>query len=340
MCNTKFSDNVKEKKMEITENAIVDGMPESVYHNDPTPLAMDGFAEYTSLSSTVGLAIVEKTEIEARMKINRFNPDLVSKSTKSMDLGSIIHDKVLLGGKTKNLYEVVPFTDFRTKDAKQRRDDLISRDIIPLADNQKTKDMLSNVTTMETRLREQLSEHKEFSGLMEKGEGEQSAFYFDEKLGIWKRARIDWLDQKYPDIIWDYKTTALDIKQWINTELWKQKYIQAPHYMNVFNGIKKTKAKFGFIVQSTNAPFNIEVVVIDETFLEEVVKRYDLAQTKFANCLKTGVWKGTSGYTIHATPPPWILQSWDIDQLTEDNEKRMNEQHQEPEDNSELLQAG
>jgi hypothetical protein len=61
--------------MQITKNCIINGMPEDVYHNDPTPLSAEGFAEYTSLSSSVGKTIVEKTEIEARMEINRFNPD-------------------------------------------------------------------------------------------------------------------------------------------------------------------------------------------------------------------------------------------------------------------------
>lgn len=330
--------------MQITENCIINGMPEDAYHADPTPTEREGFAEYTSLSSSVALAIVEETELEARMKINRFNPkEKEEANSDAVNLGSIVHDKVLLGDAGKPPFEVVPFDSFRTKDAQAVRDDLIARGIIPLAQNKKTEELLSGISVMEQRLREQLAAHIDYPNLMEKGAGEQSGFYLDEKLGIWKRARFDWLDDLYPDIVWDYKTTSLTADKWINQELWKEKYIQCPHYTDVLSGIRQKKCKFGFVLQRTVEPFLVEIVVIDESYMEEVRKRYDLAQRRFANCLKTGIWRGASPYTIHACPPPWILNRWEMDELNEESEARRKadeQQNTEQDDPGKYLQAG
>lgn len=309
--------------MKIEQNCIINGMPEDVYHNDPTPLQAEGFKEYTSLSSSVALAVIEQTEIEARMKINRFNPrEKEEANSDAVNLGSIVHDKVLLGNAGKAPFEVVPFDSFKSKDAQAVRDDLIARGIIPLAQNEKTESLLKSIDVMENRLHEQLAEHLDYPNLMADGAGEQSGFYFDEKLGIWKRARFDWLDNHYSDIVWDYKTTSLTAGKWINQELWKEKYIQCPHYTDVLSGVRQTPCKFGFILQRTVEPFLVEIVVIDESYIQEVRGRYDLAQRKFTNCLKTGVWNGASRYTIHACPPPWILNRWEMDELNAENEAR------------------
>ena len=332
--------------MKIEQNCIINGMPEDVYHKDPTPTQAEGFKRYTSFSSSVGKAIVEETEIEAFMKIERFNPkkkaDEVSDSD-AVNLGSIMHDKVLLGG-SKVVFEVVPFKDFRTKDARERKEDLISRGIVPLAQNEKTEDLLKGIKTMEQRLHEQLAAHRDFPSVMEKGKGEQSGFYFDEKLGIWKRARFDWLDEKYPDIVWDYKTTALTAERWVNQELWKEKYIQCPHYASVLSGINGAPAKFGFILQRTVEPYLVYIIVIDESFMEAVRDRYDQSVRRFVSCLKTDVWRGAPPYTIHACPPPWILNRWEEAALNDEYEARRiaDEQKPEPEqdDPGKYLQAG
>lgn len=327
--------------MEITQNCIINGMPENVYHNDPTPKAKEGFAEYTSLSSTVATAIVEETEIEARAKINRFNPKTEEdEKSDSVNLGSIVHDKVLLGGSGRNVYEIVPFDSFRTNDAKARRDDLISRGIIPLAQNEKTEALVLSINTMEQRLHEQMAEHLDYPNVMASGAGEQSGFYYDEKLGIWKRARFDWLDEVYQDIVWDYKTTALSFDQWINQELWKTKYIQAPHYTDVLGGIKGEQVKFGFIVQRTVEPYLAEIVVIDQSFIEDVRSRYDVAQKRFVNCLKTGEWRGASRHTKHAFPPAWILNRWESDKLNDELVAQMEADKANSQVNPDVTMAG
>jgi hypothetical protein len=330
--------------MKITTNCIIKGMPEKVYHSDPTPEKADGFKRYTSLSSTVAKTMAEQTELQAFAEISRFNLDKKPKaSSDAVDLGSIMHDKVLLVGQRERLYEIVPFDDFKKHDARRIRDDLISRDIIPLADNEKTEELLKSLSVMDQRLREQLAQNKDFPNVMEKGMGEQSGFYFDEKLGIWKRARFDWLDDTYPDIVWDYKTTSKSVQDWIKQDLWKDRYIQCPHYMDVLSGISGKPCKFAFVVQQTVEPYLAHIVVIDEGYMDLVRNRYDYAQKLFVNCLKTDIWHGAPPYTIHSCPPPWVTNRWEEDELSQEAIQRRTKEEQRqstPHDKTTYLNAG
>src|ERR1035437_4162044 len=129
--------------MLITKNCIINGMPEEVYHGDPTPI-LDGFKDCTSLSSSTLCDLVEMTEIEARMGINRLNPPRQKDSTAASDLVTIAHDFVLLGGETK--FEVAPVDAWRTNDAKQMKADILSRGKIPL--NLSTQSILEDVRNM------------------------------------------------------------------------------------------------------------------------------------------------------------------------------------------------
>jgi hypothetical protein len=305
-----------ESKMKITENCIVNGMPDNVYHSDPTPM-LEGFVDSASLSASTLSEMLDTTEVECRQNMRRFNPEIDRGDTDAADFGQIAHDFILLGGKSK--FEIVPFKDFRTNDAKAVRDDLRSRGIIPLAQSDKTQVMLDNLKTMSMRLKEQITEHRDWQDIMIKGAGEQSAFAFDGK--IWNRSRIDWLDETHENLIVDYKTTGLDFKQWDKNELWGGLYIQEYHYkrvLDLINGKDKRPARFIFVVQQIKAPFLIKIFEIDQSFYPSIQTRYNFGYRKFLNCVKTGVWRGQPPYTAYSCPPSWVEQQWENDLLTEE----------------------
>lgn len=300
--------------MKITENCIVDKMPEDVYHSDPTPY-LDGFAESTSLSSTTLTALIEGTEIEAKATIKRLNVGKEDRQSDSMDLGSIAHDYVLSGG--EGLFEIAPFDNWRTKDSQNVRDDIKARGKIPL--NNSTKSIIDDVKIMKMRLLEQINEHCDWAGVFNEGLAEQSMFYFDGD--IWNRARTDWLVSNYnapngefiENLIVDYKTTGLSFDSWEKNELWREKYLQDPHYRKVANGLLtngKNDCRFIFVVQQTKEPFLVRIYEISPSYRKEVEDRYNFGRAKFIECIKTGVWKGYPPYTVRACPPPWIENKW------------------------------
>jgi hypothetical protein len=305
--------------MQITKNCIINGMPEDVYHKDPTP-ELVGFKESSSLSSTTLRTLLESTEIEGRMSIKRFNPveDGGDESSDSVNFGTIAHDYVLLSG-SKAVFEIVPFKDFRTDEARRRRDDLIKRGIIPLAQNEKTEGILLSLKTMKDRLHDQIADHRDWSGIMQKGMPEQSAFAFDGT--IWNRSRMDWLDGEYENLIVDYKTTGLDFAQWEKNNLWDMYYLQDPHYrrvLDLINGKDAKPARFIFVVQQVKKPFLVQIFEIDKSYHDTIESRYLLGRQKFVNCLRTGIWRGIAPYTASTTPPTWIETRWEMDQLNED----------------------
>ncbi len=299
--------------MQITTNCIINGMPEDIYHNDPTPI-LDGFKDCASLSSSTISDIAEMTEIETCMGINRLNPPRQKASTDASDLGNIAHDFVLCGGESK--FEVAPYDAWRSNDAKAAKQDILSRGKIPL--NLSTQSILEDVRQMKTRLHEQIAEHKDWPDIMQKGRAEQSGFAFDGE--IWNRGRFDWLDDQpqYENLIVDYKTTGLDFDNWEKNELWKKKFYQEHHYKRLLNMIRNpdsAPARFIYLVQQVAEPYLIRIYEIDKSYEDEITKRYMNGRARFINCIKTGIWRGESPYTHHSCPPPWVLTRWQEQEL-------------------------
>lgn len=335
--------------MQITQNCIINNMPAQVYHNDPTP-EVEGFKESTSMSSSTLRELLEKTEIEARDTINRFNPNKNRESTKEMDLGSIAHEYVLRG--KLDLFEIVPYDNFRTKDAQTMRDDIVARGKIAL--NNTTKYLIDDVKEMKSRLFEQIAEHKDWKGIFDTGAPEQAVFAFDGE--VWLRALIDWHVKNYinPDgleiknLIVDYKTTGKDFSDWEKNDLWKEKYIQDPHYRKTLDLVTGDDegSRFIFVVQQKKAPYLMQIFEIDKSRHDLIEERYKHARSKFINCLKTGKWRGVMPYTAYSIPPTWIEQKWEMDILNEefmaDREKREAEKANKSDDGEEpnYLMAG
>jgi hypothetical protein len=326
--------------MLISSNCIINGMPEEAYHSDPTPV-LDGFKDCTSLSSSTLSDLVEKTEIEARMGIKRLNPQKKRETTAATDLGEIAHDYVLLGGNDK--FEVAPVDAWRSNEAKAMKADIISRGKIPLTLS--TQGILEDVRQMKDRLHEQIAEHKDYPGILQKGAGEQSGFAFDGE--IWNRARFDWLEglPQYENLIVDYKTTAIDFASWEKNELWKTKFYQEHHYKRVLDLIRNpdsAPAHFIYLVQQVEEPYLVRIFEIDKSYEDEISDRYIRGRARFINCIKTGVWRGETKHTVHSCPPPWTLTKWELEAVfakEESAQAKKEAQAQTPEDDPIRLSA-
>jgi len=295
----------------ITSNQILSGMLEKIYHADP--------CETPSLSSSMATTLINATEEEAMLNSRRLNPNYNEedeKSSDAMDLGTIAHDFILRNGQAHKVYEIAPFKDFKSGDAKTVKANILSRGLIALNETTAEK-TLSKVKDMRLALLKQTQEHDEWPMLMHKGKGELSAFAYDEKLGIWLRARLDWSDDdlRYQDVIVDYKTTSSTFDKW-ERDLWNDdKHLQEVHYRKVMSILTGKPFRFIWVVQRTVAPYQIRIIKIDESLREEVDETYLMASKRFANCLKTGKWRGQVPKTFHTYPPKYILDKWELRKL-------------------------
>jgi len=294
--------------MNITTNCIINAMPEDDYHADPCPTP--------SFSSSVANTLLIATEEEAFIDSKRLNPNHKPRKSDPMDFGKLAHGRVLFGD--RGGFEVAPFGAWQSNDAKAAKKDIQSRGLVAFNEGDTDQAKILDLKNMEDALHNQLNAHRDYPGLMMKGKPEQSGFALDED-GLWNRARFDWLDENYPDIIADYKTTGHDFGRWEKNELWSEgKFIQNPHYRHVYDLITGKKSKFVWVVQKTKSPYHIKVFEIDESFMQEVEARYDMARQKFIHCLKTERWRGQPPYTVHSCPPSWTVQGWEAEQLHRD----------------------
>lgn len=281
-------------------------MTDDEYHADP--------CETPSLNSGMASDILEKTEIEAMLSSRRLNPNYRDKKSDEMDLGTVAHDIILRGD--TGVYEIAPFDAWRSNDAKAARAQIEAKGLIALNETTGPR-IINDVNLMKSALRKQMDEHQDYPGLMSIGVAEECVFAKDGDL--WLRAKIDWLDDAYPDLIVDYKTTGIDFSQWEKNELWSCKYMQSPHYRRTYDLATGKKSKFIFVVQQTKYPFLVKIFELDKSYEDEIGMRYVTAQKRFTNCLKTGVWRGEPPYAVHSYPPKWIMEKWDMAVLDDRN---------------------
>ena len=322
---------------ELEKNCFIppDVMKEEDYHADP--------CKHPSLSSTMANTLIEKTEIEAFNQSKRLNPEVKDKKSDPMDLGTMAHELILQ--KKQDTFVInEAFDAWRSDAAKSWKKTIEDQGKIAL--NANTKGKVVQVEAMRDALFEQLKDHKDYSGILQKGRGEVAGFAFDD--GIWKRAKFDFIDDyKQPehpevDILVDYKTTGLTFDKWEKGELWGDggKYIQNPHYRSVYEAITNRKCKFIWVVQRTVEPFLVRIYEIDDGYVEEVTLRYQQAVLKFKNCVANNIWRGEVPYTFHSYPPTWTLNKWDMDKLTAEAIEREEKKKQPPEEPLDLTAAG
>lgn len=295
--------------MLITENCIIDNMPYDVYHSDPTP-DLDGFAQSASLSSSMAAELLEKPENEALLSSIRLcAASHAKKKTKATDFGNIAHDYILKGG-SSGVFEVVPYDSFRTNDAKAMRDDVERRGLIALSMNDADK-YKTSLDKMLASLRTFFDQPGDYQGLFQSGKAERAVFVKDGD--IWLRSLMDWTDDKYPDVIFDFKTTGLSFSGWEREQWTTSRMIQSLHYKRVMEVLTGRPHKFVYVVQQTMEPFNVMIVEIDKEYDEILGERYAIAREKFTRCIRTGEWPGITPVVHHSTMPTYIMQKWEAE---------------------------
>lgn len=283
--------------MKINKECIVDGMSEKDYHSDPCPAP--------SLSSGMIFDLLYKSPAHVFHKSERLNPGKAEKWSKQLDIGSACHDLLLLGGGSIKRLE---FSDYKKTEAKQARLDATEAGKVPLLAHDHDR-----VIEIHKALRRQIINHDDASNAFTGGKPEQSIFWFEEKYGVWCRARIDYVQPK--DWLEDYKTTAgsASPQAWIRGHLFTDgKDIQAAWYLRGWKKLTGETRNFRFIVQeSSEAPFAASVIAVNPYDLQQASDKCDEALELWAHCLKTNNFAGYPSHTCWAEAPVFHNKEWD-----------------------------
>lgn len=270
---------------------VIADLDENVYHRHP------------ALSAS-GAKRLLTPGCPALFKHDRDNGGRPNK--RAFDVGHAAHAAVLGVGLEM---VVVDADNWTTKAAKQQRDEAYAAGKCPILAKEKAA-----VDAMALEIRR----HPLASKLLdpERGRPEVSVFWHDEKHGIDRRARFDWLpnaEDGVPTLVVpDYKTTRSAEPRAFARSIFDFGYdIQAVFYTDAVRAAGLAEdVDFLFIAQETTAPYLITIHELDFMALAVGRARVDEACAVFRECTETGVWPGYSDDIELVGPPPYLVDRY------------------------------
>lgn len=230
------------------------------------------------------------------------NPDRdPEEHKKHYSMGSLIHDILLLDGQNiSSRYHILSpeFKDFRTKAAKDERDEAIQRGLMVI--KQDDLDKARNVAKY-------AMENPGISSIFTGGKTEQTLIWKDDETDVMCRCRFDLFNHKELFGM-DYKTSRNAHPREFSRAVGDYGYyIQAAMYMEGYKAVfGKSLKKFWFIVQEIEQPEMIAPIELDNVALEWGKILFDAAKRKYAMCKDTDHWPGYDEQTHKIGLPGWI----------------------------------
>ena len=280
--------------VEITEPGVYEGLPEAAYHADPVPAG--------SLSAS-GAKVLLPPGCPA-MFLHRLTHPRISDS---LDLGSAAHTLVLGTGWPIG---VVDAEDWRTKKAQTERKEIRDAGQIPLL-----RPQYDQVTAMA----DALLAHPIARVLLrpEGGLPEASLFWTDQRTGIMRRARLDWLPRPSSGrlILVDYKTSvSADPARFGQFAADYGYHIQEAWYLDAAEALELgDDPALVFVVQEKTPPYLVSVVQLDAaaTRIGRALGRK--AIDIYQRCVESGEWPGYADDVVLASLPPWYERQHEED---------------------------
>lgn len=271
--------------MKISEPGIYE-MTREQYDADPCPTP--------SLNASTARVLLEQSPRHAFMQHPRLGAQAEPQAHK-FDLGQAAHAMLLRGGEGIG---VVPFDDYRKKEAQERRDEILSCGGYPVLQEQ-----FDRVEAMTSSLMRQIDSH-EASYLFRRGKAEHVICW--QEGSIWCRAMLDWIDDTMT-VIGDYKTTGASANpnDWVRTGFDMRIDLQVSWYSRGVQALTGSRPDFLYVVQETTAPYAMSVIRLSKMAVDFADKEMDRAGTQWWWCLDQNRWPGYPARVAEISPPPW-----------------------------------
>jgi hypothetical protein len=273
---------------------IHDGIPAEEYHADPCTVP--------SLSASIANILVTRSPAHARAAHPKLNPELVREEESKFDIGTAAHSVLLQG---VDIVWVVPFADWRTTEAKQRRDAARFEGKVPLL-----TDQAERVWQMVDAGRAQIHEHSAQPPLFTDGKPEQTLVWEDDH-GVVCRARADWLRDDYATID-DYKSTSASAepRKWERTMYGIGADVQVAFYLRGLERLTGVRASWRYVVQETYPPFALSVVDLAPSALALADAKVQKAIDDWAVCLERDEWPAYDRRVASIEVPTFEEMRW------------------------------
>lgn len=286
-------------------------MSEAAYHADPCP--------DPSLSRSIALKLIEESPLHARTAHPRLTkqPEAEDKNDRKREIGSAAHAMLL---RQPTEIAVLPYEDYKKKDAQEARLRAQKRGAIPLP-----KPDHEIVCKMVEKARAVLanSEHEAIRAI---GEDDPTAVPFNEVTAVvkdpcagWTRIRMDRLHiTKGRITIVDYKTTELSVEpQAVARAIYNNNYhFQDGFYRRVTRQIfpeidrHEVALDFLFIMQEQQEPFEITVARVDKAAQSIGSKMVSASVLMWRKCMAENHWPGYPSEIMTAEFPAYLDTRW------------------------------
>ncbi len=158
-------------------------------------------------------------------------------------------------------------------------------------------------------MQEAVRNHPFASKLLEEGQSEQTVIWKDLDSGLWCKCRPDRIPIGDKGILVDLKTCANADEYNFSRDVVKYGYaVQAAFYLDGMNAVTaKAYDAFCFVAVSKEAPYQTEVYMLDEEFLEYGRNEYRRLINIELACRQTGIYPNYVNPTIVVLSKPGYL---------------------------------
>lgn len=266
----------------MTKPGVYQDIPEEAYHADRASLSVSG------------AKLLLPPSCPAKFRYRMDNPQ---PPNRVFDFGHVAHTLIL--GKGSEIVQI-DAPDFRSKDAKEQRDQAYTEGKVPILSSEFAKALAMADAVMGDPIAGPL--------LHQDGEAEVSLYAQDE-TGVQLRGRVDWLTNE----IVDYKTSSTANPEELQRKFFSYGYfMQAAWYMDltIALGISENP-RFRFIVQEKEPPHIVTVVEYDHEAIQEGRRLNRMAIDLYKRCTDTNTWPAYTDETITLSLPYWALKARD-----------------------------
>jgi len=225
------------------------------------------------------------------------------------DVGSVAHD-LLLGGEGKIC--IIEADDWRTKLAKEQRDEARSNGLTPILSKQ-----MGGVRNMVKAARAFLDD-SELAGVLERGKPELTIVW--QEGDTWCRARPDWMADDR-DVVLHYKTTKASAspERFIRGIMPSMGYdLALAFYARGFQAVSHRSVTgrpplHVLFVQEQMPPYACSLISLSPAAWSIADLKVERAIKLWQQCLSSGVWPAYSGRVHYAEPTPWQMAAAEAD---------------------------
>lgn len=247
--------------------------------------------------------LINKSPLHAWTNHPALNDNYQEEQAEKFDIGHVAH-ALFLQGIDKAV--VIKADDWRTKAAKEGRDNARSQGKIPLLADQYDR-VCAMVSAAHSYLRE-----SELGIVDLQKEGYSERTYVWKEGETWCKCRTDWIDEIETEVV-DYKTTASSVNlASIRKLVLSNGYdIQEALYRRGVYAVTGRKPEFVFLFQETEPPYACSLISLPENWRKMGEEKVDTGLMIWRQCMSSGQWPAYPLSIQRLDLPAWAIDQWE-----------------------------